>query len=280
MRDYGKISPKFWTSETGRAIRAAGGDAQRVALYLLTCPMSSMIGMYYLPMPVLCHEVGITLQGASKALRSLSEAQFAYYDAPSEHVWVPEMAAHQIGGPLTANDKRCKGIVKEWLALSKCRFHKDFHDRYGSWFHLPPISPFEGPCKPLRSQEQEQEQEQEQNQEQEQEQKQEGSFSVADVQFPPSIDCKASRDAISEWLVYKRSKGQAYKDPSHIQKKLLEFETSAALVEAVNHSIGSNYAGLFSPGGSSAKSKSKPGPGQRHDPNAEFGAGFNLANPG
>lgn len=165
MREYGKVSPQFWTGATGKEIRKTGRDAQLVALYLLTCPNSNWIGLYYMPLPTLCHETGLKPEGAWKALRSLSEAQFAYFDDASEHVFVVEMAAHQIGGPLSKNDKRAKGIAKDWLAYSKSPFFMDFYRRYKDWYHLelPPDipSPIEAPSKPHRSQEQEQEQEQE-----------------------------------------------------------------------------------------------------------------------
>lgn len=166
-RDYGKVASTFWTGETGRAIRAFGGDAQRVALYLMTCPMSSMIGLYYLPLPILCHEVGITPQGATKALASLSEAGFAQWDAASEVVFVKEMAAWQVGEPLEPKDNRVKGVEKEWQAMRKCPFYKPFHKRYAKSFHLPEPVEAQATCKPLRSQEQEQEQKQEQEQDQE-----------------------------------------------------------------------------------------------------------------
>lgn len=160
MREYGKVAPQFWTGDTGRQIRKYGRDCQVVAFYLLTCPSANMIGLYYLPLPVLMHEVGITKEGASKALRRLSEALFATYDEASEHVFVHEMASFQIGEPLAENDNRVKGIIREWQTMRKTPFYKDFHQRYAESFHLPSPSPFEAPCKPLRSQEQEQEQEQ------------------------------------------------------------------------------------------------------------------------
>jgi len=51
-------------------------------------------------------------------------------------------------------------------------FLREFYERYQQIFYLKPLcntSPFEGPSKPLRSQEQDQEKEQEQEEEQEQE---------------------------------------------------------------------------------------------------------------
>jgi len=162
MRDYAIVSPLFWTGDTGRQIRAKGRDAQVVALYLLTCPSSRMLGIYYLPLPMLAHEVGITLQGASKALASLSEAHFAYYDEVREQVWVPEMARFQIAERLAPSDKRCRGVVKELEKLQDSPFYMRFLDRYAESFHLPRPSPFEGASEPLRCQDQDQDQDQDQ----------------------------------------------------------------------------------------------------------------------
>lgn len=152
MRDYGKVSPRFWTGPTGKQIRAAGPDATIVALYLQTAPGSTMSGLYYLPLPTLAHETGIPIEGASKALRSLSEARFAHYDEAHEVVWVVEMARHQIGDRLDPRDKRIAGVVREVAAFAKCPLFQDFYRRYREPFHLPdpkPLgSPFEGPPKP------------------------------------------------------------------------------------------------------------------------------------
>jgi hypothetical protein len=90
MRDYGKIAPQFWNGPTGRKIRRLGIECQVVALYLVTAPTSNALGLYYLPLPILCHEVaGLTLEGASKALQSLSDIGFAHYDAKSSTRWLP-----------------------------------------------------------------------------------------------------------------------------------------------------------------------------------------------
>lgn len=164
MRDYGRISPSFWTGTTGRAIREQGKDAVIVALYLLTAPSSSMIGLYYLPIPTLAHETGIPLQGASKALRSLSTVGFALYDETTETVFVLEMAAYQIDDELKAKDHRIKGIRREIERFRKTPFYSKFFERYGRAFRLGGTSPTEGASESHRSQDQEQEQEQEKEQ--------------------------------------------------------------------------------------------------------------------
>jgi hypothetical protein len=155
MREYAKFFTTFWNGDTGKKIRDKGRDVQTVAAYLITAPSSSMYGLYYLPLPTLCHEVGISKQGALKALGRVSEVDFAYYDPVSEWVWVPEMAHHQIGGPLAANDNRVKGIQADMEQLKKSPFFNKFLERYKTDFHLEGISPSEAPPKGLRSQEKE-----------------------------------------------------------------------------------------------------------------------------
>jgi hypothetical protein len=173
-RDYSKIAPQFWIGTTGRLIRELGRDAQLAALYLVTSPHANMLGLYYLPLPYLSHETGIPLEGALKALRSLEDVGFAFYDESEEVVWVPQMARYQVAETLKPTDKRVQGIVNELARYRKSRFHELFLNRYAAAFNLPVMAPaaanaaaFEAPANPLRSQEQEQEQEEEQEQEQE-----------------------------------------------------------------------------------------------------------------
>ena len=65
-REYSIVKHTFWTGETGRKLREQGTDSLVVALYLTTCQSASMIGLYYLPIPLLCHETGFG--GAPKGL--------------------------------------------------------------------------------------------------------------------------------------------------------------------------------------------------------------------
>lgn len=187
MRDYSKVIPRFWNGDTGKELRGQR-DAQVVATYLMTCLSANMIGLYYLALPTLEHEIGITRQGASKALRRVSEVGFAYYDVPSEYVWVVEMARIQIGESLKPDDNRVKGIEKEAESHRKSPFFNDFLKRYSAVYHLRldsnPPSPFEAPSKPLRSQEQNQEQEQEIEQEQEQERERAASAATHALKIP------------------------------------------------------------------------------------------------
>ncbi len=164
MREYATVSPVFWTGQTGRRLKQAGPDAMLVAMYLVTSPHSNAMGMFYLPTLYISHETGLTLEGASKALARACEEGFCAYDDEAEVVWVFEMARFQIGQALSPKDNRVKWVNEEYVKLPKCRFLKDFFNKYATAFHLKESrdgSPSEVPSEPHRSQEQEQEQEQE-----------------------------------------------------------------------------------------------------------------------
>jgi hypothetical protein len=162
-RDYGKIRHGFWsgTGETSRQLRKMPMDVRTVAAYLLSCGSSNMIGLYYLPLPIIAHEIGsgLTIEGALKALRSLGELGFAFYDEQSETVFVPNMAREQIAEELSATDKQRQGVIALLKEYEKSRFVADFVRIYGKAYHLPEgldshvpskahPSPIEGPSKP------------------------------------------------------------------------------------------------------------------------------------
>lgn len=175
MRDYAKVSPQFWIGSTGKALRKAGPEAQIVAFYLMTCPLSNMLGLFYLPETYIQHETGLGQKGASKGLAGAIEAGFCKYDPESEMIWVIEMATYQIAENLEETDKRSKGVQNDYDKLPDNPFLREFYDKYHGPFKMPHArggtikkSTIEAPYMPLASQEQEQEQEQENKQEQEQ----------------------------------------------------------------------------------------------------------------
>jgi hypothetical protein len=170
MRSYSQVAPQFWIGETGRRIRG-DADAQRVALYLITCPSANMIGLYYLSIPTLCHEVGISKEGASKALQSLAGLDFCHYDPLEEMVFIPQMAFFQLGEKIKPKDNRHKHLVGEIEKYRKCSFYNRFMKIYGRRYCLPKLDGEtekpEAPLKALQRVEgshgEEQEQEQEHN---------------------------------------------------------------------------------------------------------------------
>lgn len=171
MRDYGKVVSTFWTRGSGKQLR---GDkaAQVLALHLFTSPGSTMTGLYYLTVPSLSHETGLTLDEISAAFGKLAALDIAHYDADAELVWVPEMARYQIDEKLDPKDRRVKGVEREISAFKGHRFFDAFVARYREPFGLVTKglgSPLQGvapsskaPCEPLVSQDQDQDQDQDQ----------------------------------------------------------------------------------------------------------------------
>jgi hypothetical protein len=173
MRDYGSVSPQFWIGRTGKGLRGQV-EAQLVALYLMTSPHANMIGVFYCPLDYIAKETGLGMEGASKGLQCLIEAQFCRFDEASEEVFVARMAAFQIGEQLDPKDKRCIGVARELEKVSSDVLRTAFHALYSTAFHLPDPTPpetqksaraTEGASKPHRSQDQDQEQKQDQKQE-------------------------------------------------------------------------------------------------------------------
>ncbi|NDP58711.1 MAG: hypothetical protein GZ090_05090 [Oxalobacteraceae bacterium] len=169
MRNYAKVSAKFWVGATGKQLRSDSG-AQLVALYLMTCPNSEMTGVFHCPLYYIAHETGLGLEGASKGLQRLIQEGFCSFDDNTETVFVHQMARYQIADELQHSDKQVKGVQKAFATIAKGPFRQAFFDRYKTAFHLEIIRLPEGPSKPPASQEQEQEQFQDHLQEKEHEQ--------------------------------------------------------------------------------------------------------------
>lgn len=143
MRDYAKISPQFWTQGTGKALRKHP-EAQIVALYLMTAPLSEMTGVFYCPMWAIAGETGLGEEGASKGLQRLIEVDFCTYDTETETVFVHEMAKYQIAEELKESDNQVKSIRKAFSSMTG-DIKQRFFERYSKAFHL---SPSEAPSKP------------------------------------------------------------------------------------------------------------------------------------
>lgn len=150
MRDFAKVSPMFWTRGSGRGLRG-DADAQVLALYLVTCPSASMIGIYYVPLVTIAHETGLGDARVRASLQRVTAAGFAEYDHDQELVWVPNMAAYQIGESVKPQDNKHKGIVTELSRYTAHRFAGLFMARYGSAYNLSHVVSCRPAAKPLAS---------------------------------------------------------------------------------------------------------------------------------
>jgi hypothetical protein len=129
MREYSRVSPRFWVGTTGRQIRKLGADHQVLALYLMTSPQANMIGLYYLPIAYMAHETGIDHKACGRALSDLMSARFCSYDHEAEVVWVCEMARHQIGDA-GVTSKQVIGAAAQYDQAPSNAFLGAFFDKY------------------------------------------------------------------------------------------------------------------------------------------------------
>lgn len=146
MRDYGQVSPTFWTRGSGKKLRG-NPIAQLVAIYLCTAPGANAIGLYYLPRVVIAHDTGIPIAQIDAALAAIETAGFAFYDAAVDLVYVPNGAEYQIGDALSAGDRRRPLVLRELKRAGSHRFAGMFREQYGDAYNLAPSD--DKSCKPI-----------------------------------------------------------------------------------------------------------------------------------
>lgn len=83
MRDYNKVFTSFWTSPD---IRAMSEDGRTLALYLLTCQHSNMIGCFRIPEAYVADDMQWGFERVTKGFHELFQNGFATHDSRSK--WV------------------------------------------------------------------------------------------------------------------------------------------------------------------------------------------------
>ncbi len=154
MREFAKFPPQFWMSSLYKKIKFCDAETKIIAFYLMTCPNSNMIGFYYLPLVLLAHETGCSLEEALKGLRSLTEVGFCAYDEHTDYVWIYEMASVQTGAPLKTKDNKVKHANELFQQLPETSFLTEFYEKYRDLLHLelhPREKVIKPPLKPLQS---------------------------------------------------------------------------------------------------------------------------------
>ena len=135
-RNYRKVSPEFWTGETGKTIQKAGPAAIIVAVYCMTCHHSLDTGIFRLPVPYAMEDTGLSREEVEQALTALEEARFLTYDSAGSVVFVHEMGRFQIGEALKPTDKRVKGVLKRLDPYRKSVLYAEFMEKYAERWSL------------------------------------------------------------------------------------------------------------------------------------------------
>lgn len=177
MRDYGTVHTQFWIHPVYSKISIS---AKLIAVYLLTCPHTNMLGCFRLPEEYIAVDLLLDKSTVHSALGELIKVNFMSIDF--QHGWIlihsflewnpienPNQAKHiiKIFEKTPSQLNFYSKLIEILLNLPK-QFNEDFKN------HLHTLSKeFQNRSKtlsePFRNQEQKQDQKQEQKQDQEQE---------------------------------------------------------------------------------------------------------------
>lgn len=120
MRDYGRVSTRFWSSPTTKAM---SGDARHLSLYLMTSPHSTIAGVFRLPLAYAADDLDWTSERVSEALRELSDVGFARYCSATKWLWTVN---HFRWNPLdNPNQRKAARKIAEQVP-TECAWHADF----------------------------------------------------------------------------------------------------------------------------------------------------------
>jgi hypothetical protein len=148
MRGYGRIALQFWTGSTGKRLRK-NKDARILAAYLVTGSNANMLGLYYLPLPLILHETGLTEKEVKNAFEFLSEEGYASYHQDTEFVYVPTMVYWQVGY-LKETDNQIRSVNNAYKALPDNPFLGDFFDTHHEGLRLTSRKAWQGVGKGSR----------------------------------------------------------------------------------------------------------------------------------
>ena len=122
-------------------------DVRNVATYLLTARSGNMIGLYYIPIALICYETGLTTEEVERAIDTLGTPlegdlrSFLVYERATQTVFVRTMATRQLrlkpGQKLKPGDNNRKAIVKLMRECPSDRLLEAFYEEYAGQFDLP-----------------------------------------------------------------------------------------------------------------------------------------------
>lgn len=85
MREYGKVHSSFWSSAS---IRALSEDGRALAIYLLTCPHSTIAGVFGLPDGYACEDLQWSQERVRGGFDELFNNGFANRCETTKWVWI------------------------------------------------------------------------------------------------------------------------------------------------------------------------------------------------
>lgn len=146
MSDYGIVVSRFWNRGSGKALRGQP-KAQVLALYLMTCGDSTMIGIFPIGLPTISHETGLSICEIESILPVLEQLDIAHYDRAEELMYLPTLARYRLGETLSPGDKKIHAVISQVKSFDGHRFAMAFVERYFEPFRLDRMQNQEAPSK-------------------------------------------------------------------------------------------------------------------------------------
>lgn len=119
MPSYYRVSPKFWTDPV---VRRASDDARLLALYLLTSPHRRLEGLFRLPKPYICADLGWSAERLDKPFGELLETGFIRYDEAAEVVLIRNALKYQS----PANDNMVTAALDQLEEVPETSLDQEF----------------------------------------------------------------------------------------------------------------------------------------------------------
>lgn len=121
MRDYGRVFCAIWGS---RDFRSLTEDGRALVLYLLTCPHTTMIGAFSLPVGYLVEDIQWTPERIESAFAELFRKGFATLCAKSGWVWIHKYLEWNEPD----NPNQWKAARKLAAKIPSCSWLSEFHE--------------------------------------------------------------------------------------------------------------------------------------------------------
>lgn len=107
---YSKIESRFWQDEK---IRTLSTEAKLIFLYLLSCPHRNMLGLFYLPIAYVSHDLGMPFETLSKGFQELLDKGLISLDNDNHMVFIRHFLRYN---PLE-NKNQVKGAINKLKEL-------------------------------------------------------------------------------------------------------------------------------------------------------------------
>ena len=130
----------FWRGDLGRALRRESPWVRIVASYLTTAPTAVATGLYYLPLPLLAHDIGCNVEIAKEAVAVLVRLDFCQYDAEEEIVWVFDTARAEFGEAIEPGGHRVGCIRALLQPYLHTRLGREWLAKHGRAYHCAQVS--------------------------------------------------------------------------------------------------------------------------------------------